>query len=427
MEAAYPGHSAAGLIDMFLFTNVASCFLVTDIVAKVGLGKSIKGAAALMTVGCLLRSGGFAGADVPYSSILVGTLMVGAAQPFFQCTPPMLSATWFASDERATSTAIALNFNQIGIATAFLVGGAMATSVQGLHQYFGLISVATAVVAAGTFIQFQDKPPSPPSSSELDKLIKGEEEPPFFESVKKLFAVKGFTKPLVAFIMSISITNIVGAFIDDVMERGGIMDQTSIDLAGAGFELSILVGGIVLGGYVDRSKNYKSVTLACILSSIFLLVPLGLTEHAIGKEPLLLIAALLGLGFAAGPIQPINAELAVDITYPSDETAVESVQQIGGNLVSALLVPIAEIAAKQDYQILPQNTQLASDIRGDVVLLCVLAAITYVYFGSFDSPLKRTSADSNNSVGESNAVIDVQGESTKKPTRSKRVPVNNVP
>jgi len=179
--------------------------------------------------------------------------------------------------------------------------------------------------------------------------------------------------------------------------------------AGAGFELSILVGGIVLGSYVDRSKNYKSVTLACILSTIFLLIPLGLTEHAIGKEPVLLVAALLGLGFSAGPIQPINAELAVDITYPSDETAVESVQQIGGNLVSALLVPIAEIAAQQDYQILPQNTQLASDIRGDVILHCLLASITYVYFGKFDSPLKRTAADlASSDMGETGTVIDVK-------------------
>lgn len=424
MEAAYPGHSSASLIDMFLFTNVASCFLVTDVVAKIGLGKSIKGASALMAVGCLLRSGGFVGSDVPYWSIVLGTLLVGAAQPFFQCTPPMLSATWFASDERATSTAVALNFNQIGIATAFLVGGAMATTVPGLHQYFALISVATTIITAGTFLQFQDKPPSPPSSSELEKLIKGEKEPPFFESVKKLFGTKDFTKPLAAFIMSISITNIVGAFIDEVMERGGIMDQTSIDLAGAGFELSILVGGIILGGYVDRSKNYKSVTLACILSTIFLLVPLGLTEHSIGKEPLLLIAALLGLGFAAGPIQPINAELAVDISYPSDETAVESVQQIGGNLVSALLVPIAEIAAKQDYQIFPRNTQLESDIRGDVVLLCFLAAITYAYFRSFDSPLRRTLADAKSSDGESNSVIDITTEKITAP--AEKVPVNNV-
>mmetsp|Transcript_9125 Transcript_9125/g.13510 ORF Transcript_9125/g.13510 Transcript_9125/m.13510 type:complete len:600 (+) Transcript_9125:255-2054(+) len=418
-EQAYPGHSAASLIDIFLFTNVASCFLVTDTVAKFGLEKSIKGAASLMAVGCVLRSGlGFIGpvlpasaattlasttsilsstatgnSLVPYEFILAGTILVGAAQPFFQCTPPMLSATWFAADERATSTAVALNFNQIGIATAFLVGGGMATSVQGLGEYFGVISVACAAVTAGTLLQFQDRPPTPPSSSELEKFLNGEEEPPFFESVQKLFATPGFTRPLAAFICSISITNIVGAFIDEVMERGGVTDQFSIDLAGAGFEIAILLGGIIIGGYVDRTKQYKSVTLACLLSTIFLVIPLGLTDHYIGNEPFLLVLSLLGLGMAAGPVQPINAELAVDVSYPSDETAVESVQQIGGNLVSALLVPVAEKLARQDYEIFSSLKLLDSDVRGDVVLLVGIAMMTYVYFSGFDAPLRRTIAD----------------------------------
>jgi FLVCR family feline leukemia virus subgroup C receptor-related protein len=174
-QSAYVGHSAASLIDIFLFTNVASCFLVTDTVSRFGLGNSIKGAAALMATGCLFRSGfgplttalgmssGNDGGLVPYWSILVGTILVGAAQPFFQCTPPMLSATWFASNERAKSTAIALNFNQIGIATAFLVGGEMATSAEGLSNYFGLISIGCALVTVGTFMQFENKPATPPS------------------------------------------------------------------------------------------------------------------------------------------------------------------------------------------------------------------------------------------------------------------------
>eukprot|EP00594_Rhizosolenia_setigera_P013856 CAMPEP_0178955764 /NCGR_PEP_ID=MMETSP0789-20121207/9805_1 /TAXON_ID=3005 /ORGANISM="Rhizosolenia setigera, Strain CCMP 1694" /LENGTH=622 /DNA_ID=CAMNT_0020637469 /DNA_START=169 /DNA_END=2037 /DNA_ORIENTATION=+ len=413
-EAAYPGHSAASIIDMFLFSNVLSCFLVTDIVAKFGLSKAIKGAAGIMTAGCLLRSGASflgplissANAEslpsiipasddglVSYPFLVAGTILVGIAQPFFQCTPPMLSATWFASDERATSTAVALNFNQIGIATAFLVGGEMATTAPGMSNYFGLISVICAVVTLGTYAQFEEKPPSPPSTSEIEKLINGETEPPFIESVKKLFGTKGFSMALTAFICSISITNIVGAFIDEVLERGGIVDQNFIDFSGAGFEIAILLGGIIIGGYVDKTKKYKDVTLACLLTTMFLVIPLGLTDHAIGNEPLLLLAALLGLGMAAGPIQPINAELAVDVTYPSDETAVESVQQIGGNLVSALLVPVAEIAARQDYQLLPSVPALASDIRGDVLLLFGLALVTFAYFTTFDAPLRRTIAD----------------------------------
>ena len=152
-EAAYPGSSAANLIDIFLFTNVASCFLVTDVVSKFGLEMSIKGAAGIMTVGCLLRSGipdltwlnnfGISGlgstianaaSDIytgssdlvdmvpnevmevlpdsvtnlvdpstlteaartaglePYALLVLGTILVGFAQPYFQCTPVSMGA-----------------------------------------------------------------------------------------------------------------------------------------------------------------------------------------------------------------------------------------------------------------------------------------------------------------------------------------------
>jgi len=288
----------------------------------------------------------------------------------------------------------------------------MATSSDGLANYFSLITAACAAVTIGTFFQFENKPLSPPSTSEIEKLVRGEEEPPFIESVVKFFKTPGFVYPLSAFIMSISITNIVGTFIDDVMKRGGVTDQFSIDLAGAGFEFGILFGGIIIGGYVDKTKEYKSVTKACIIASMLFLVPLGLTEHAIGNEPILLVLALLGLGMTAGPIQPINAELAVDVTYPSDETAVESVQQIGGNLVSALLVPIIEVSARQDYQLLPQSAALASDIRGDVVLLIALSIITYFFFINFDAPLKRTLADEASGEGGENVIIDVDAKSS---------------
>ncbi len=216
------GHSASSIIDIFLFTNVATSFLVTDIVSKFGLQRAIQGAALFMTVGCWLRSGfGFVGllsndvvetgnVLVDYPWIVAGTVLVGIAQPFFQCTPPLLSAKWFANNERSTSTAIALNFNQIGIATAFLVGGGMATDTVGLEKYFGIIACTTTIVTLGTLLQFQNEPPFPPSSSELEKLIKGEEEPPFLESVQKFFATKGFSRALAAFICSISITNVVG-------------------------------------------------------------------------------------------------------------------------------------------------------------------------------------------------------------------------
>ena len=46
------------------------------------------------------------------------------------------------------------------------------------------------------------------------------------------------------------------------------------------------------------------------------------------------LIALLAIGSFAGPVQPINAELAVEVTYPCDENALEAVQQLCGNLAT---------------------------------------------------------------------------------------------
>ena len=77
------------------------------------------------------------------------------------------------------------------------------------------------------------------------------------------------------------------------MTRGGVTSQFQIDLAGAGFEFAIVAGGILLGGLVDRTKEYKKVTLGCLAATAFFVLPLGLTDHALGREPILLVAALL--------------------------------------------------------------------------------------------------------------------------------------
>jgi FLVCR family feline leukemia virus subgroup C receptor-related protein len=176
--------------------------------------------------------------------------------------------------------------------------------------------------------------------------------------------------------------------------------------------MAILVGGILIGGYVDKSKKYKQITLACLAAAAVTVIPLGLTEHAIGKEPVLLLLSLLGLGMAAGPVQPINAELAVDVTYPGDETAVESVQQIGGNMISALLIPLAEMASDRDIQLLPDVPLLASDVRGDVILLLVITVVTMLYFSTFDAPLERTMADDGKDVEErENVSVEVDRRS----------------
>eukprot|EP00439_Symbiodinium_sp_Y106_P038112 s5338_g4.t1 len=228
------GQDPATLIDIFLFTNVFACFIEPFIIRNFGLRIPIVGAAMLMAVGCFLRSGmPFQGDELPgYNTVVAGTMLVAVAQPFFQCTPPLLSATWFAPDERAMSTAVAINFNQVGIAAAFIAGGAMGGSEAGLKTYFVTITLVSVVVAAASLFFFRERPPTPPSASELEKLLAekssgalktevgddsktaNKPEDSFPKEAYRLITTPGFLPPLAAFVTSIAVTNVVGAFMD---------------------------------------------------------------------------------------------------------------------------------------------------------------------------------------------------------------------
>mmetsp|Transcript_50821 Transcript_50821/g.115420 ORF Transcript_50821/g.115420 Transcript_50821/m.115420 type:complete len:83 (+) Transcript_50821:587-835(+) len=81
--------------------------------------------------------------------------------------------------------------------------------------------------------------------------------------------------PLAAFVTSIGVTNVVSEFTEQTLQRAGIVDQLTIDLCGAGFQVAIVLGGIFVGGYVDRTKEFKEVTLACLSATLGLLIFLG--------------------------------------------------------------------------------------------------------------------------------------------------------
>jgi hypothetical protein len=386
-------HDPATLIDIFLFTNVFFCFLEPMIVRRVGLRNCIVGAAVVMTAGCALRSGLPLSGSVPsYTPVVAGTILVGAAQPFFQCTPPLLSAMWFGAEERATATATAINFNQVGIATAFLVGGAMASTTDGLASYFDLITFCSVLVTIGAFFQFQERPPLPPSSSAAAKILEDQEDkknnkpvPSFFDTARQLLAVPGFTRALCAFVVSIGVSNVLSAFVEETLVAAGITGQQTIDFAGAGFQAAIVLGGVFLGGYVDRTKQYKLVTQGCLLAALLLLLPLGDTASS---APVVL-GTLIALGAVIGPVQPINAELAVEVAYPADENSIEALQQLCGNLFSALLVPIAEGASK-GRTALPAGL---GELRGDFLLLGGLTTVGLAFFSTFDATLRRSALD----------------------------------
>lgn len=86
------------------------------------------------------------------------------------------------------------------------------------------------------------------------------------------------------------------------------------------------------------------------------------------------------------------------MSYPCDENAVEATQQLAGNLFSAMLVPLCQMASNYDLQL----ARSSFDIRGDTIILLAIMLTTAAAFSTFDTPLERS-------------LLDAQGELAAKP------------
>jgi hypothetical protein len=123
-------------------------------------------------VGSVIKSGGFP--PIIKSNlekgrgewrVYLGFFLVGLSQPLYQCTPALLSASWFPEQERTIATGVALNANQLGIGFAFIFGTLLVSSSDDIVSYFGLLSIVSTVCFIGTLLFFDDAPPTPPSDT----------------------------------------------------------------------------------------------------------------------------------------------------------------------------------------------------------------------------------------------------------------------
>ena len=66
-----------------------------------------------------------------------GQLLNGLAGPVTQAAPTLLSSTWFPSEQRTTSTAVAALCGSLGVAISFVIGPLVVTDVK--HELDSLI------------------------------------------------------------------------------------------------------------------------------------------------------------------------------------------------------------------------------------------------------------------------------------------------
>ena len=186
------------LVTVFLGANAVASAAEPAILGRLGLRRTVLFGGFLLMLGSIVKSGGFktllmsstaAGSGGMTSEeileeimeeekkdetwrLYLGFFLVGLSQPLYQCTPALLSASWFPENERTMATGVALNSNQLGIGCAFVFGTILVSTEEDIIPYFGLLSLISALAFIGAALQFDDAPPTPPS--ETARVIKGD-------------------------------------------------------------------------------------------------------------------------------------------------------------------------------------------------------------------------------------------------------------
>ena len=171
-EEAFGNIDPERLVVVFLGANAIASISEPVILSRLGLRRTILFGALLLMIGSIIKSGGvppILQSDIVQGEsawrLYLGFFLVGLSQPLYQCTPTLLSSSWFPEEERTMATGVALNANQLGIGFAFVVGTLLVASKDDIIPYFGLLSSMSTVVFLGALIQFDDAPPTPPSAS----------------------------------------------------------------------------------------------------------------------------------------------------------------------------------------------------------------------------------------------------------------------
>jgi len=180
------------LVVVFLGANAVATACEPIILSRLGLRRTVLFGALLLMLGSIVKSGGLPPIVQPTLTkgqgewrVYIGFFLVGLSQPLYQCTPALLSASWFPESERTMATGVALNANQLGIGFAFIFGTLLVATSDDIVQYFGLLSFISTITFLGCLFQFDDAPPTPPSDTA--RAIRGTFQPKMHPAVDSIW------------------------------------------------------------------------------------------------------------------------------------------------------------------------------------------------------------------------------------------------
>ncbi|XP_023556290.1 major facilitator superfamily domain-containing protein 7 isoform X3 [Octodon degus] len=268
----------------------------------------------------------------PFAFFMAGQSLCALAQTLVIFSPAKLAALWFPEHQRATANMMATMSNPLGILVANLLSPALVKKGENIPLMLGIyiIPASLACLLATTCI-WESVPPTPPSAGAA-----GSTSEKFLPGIWLLLRNKAYVILAMCFGGGIGVFSSFSALLEQILCASGYSSEFS-GLCGALFIVFGILGALILGLYVDRTKHFTEATKTGLCLASLACLAFSLVAQLQGQAIVLAaICSLLGLfGFS---VAPVAMELAIECSFPVGEGAATGLVFVLGQAEGVLIM-----------------------------------------------------------------------------------------
>ncbi|XP_076966310.1 solute carrier family 49 member A3 isoform X8 [Callospermophilus lateralis] len=242
-----------------------------------------------------------------------------------------------------------------------------------------------------TVCLWESVPPTPPSVGAASSTSEN-----FLQGLKLLLQNKAYVILAVCFGGGIGIFSSFSALLEQILCASGYSNGFS-GLCGALFIVFGILGALVLGLYVDRTKRFTEATKIGLCLASMACVAFALVSRLQGQA--LAVAATCSLfGFFGFSVAPVAMELAVECAFPVGEGAAAGLVFVLGQAQGVLIMVLLTALTVRPEDPSSSTCQHGEDPLDWTVSLLLMASLctlfTCVLVLFFHTPYRRLQAES---------------------------------
>uniref|UniRef100_W5L2F1 FLVCR choline and putative heme transporter 2 n=2 Tax=Astyanax mexicanus TaxID=7994 RepID=W5L2F1_ASTMX len=369
---------------IYMLTYIPLIFPVTWLLDKKGLRVIALVATAMNCAGTWVKVA--SGRPDLFGVTFFGQVICSVAQVFILGMPSRIASVWFGSEEVSTACSIGVFGNQLGIAIGFLVPPILVPNVEDMDELAGHIRVMfyiTAGVATLLFILvvivFQERPDIPPTQAQAAARLIPAENYSYTASILCLLRNRPFILLIISYGLNVGCFYAVSTLLNRMIIEHYPGEEVNAGRIGLTIVIAGMVGSLICGIWLDKTKTYKQTTLAVYVMSLVGMVVYAFTLN-LGHLWVVFITAG-ALGFFMTGYLPLGFEFAVELTYPESEGTSSGLLNCSAQ-VFGIIFTICQ------GKIIDQFGTLAGNL-----FLCVFLLVGTIITGLIKSDLRRQRAN----------------------------------